>query len=149
MDALDQSIITLLRHNARKSISDIAEKLKVSRATVRSRLDQLEAKGEILGYTVILKTDDIEQPVRGITLIEVERHNADHVIKALGGFSEISAVHTTNGRFDLIAELAATTLTELDKVLRRMRLINGITLSETHLILSTPRSTRARLTAKN
>lgn len=142
MDTLDYALITLLRHNARKSISDIARELKVARATVRSRLEQLESKGEILGYTVILKTHTINQPVRGITLIEVERHNADRVVKALAGFSEILAVHTTHGRFDLIAEFAAGTLHDLDDVLRRMRLINGITVSETHLILSTSHSTR-------
>ena len=67
------------------------------------------------------------------------------MIDALAGFPEVGAVHTTNGRWDLVAEISAQSLTDLDGVLRRLRLIPGITGSETSLLLATPRSTRARL----
>jgi DNA-binding Lrp family transcriptional regulator len=92
----------------------------------------------------MLKSDAAALPVRGIMMIEVEGHSADRVLRALNGFSEISAIHTTNGRWDLIAELGAGTLPDFDAVLRRIRLIQGITSSETTLLLTTPRSTKAR-----
>jgi DNA-binding Lrp family transcriptional regulator len=145
MDDLDNRLITLLRHNARRSISDLAVELGASRATVRARMERLEQTGGILGYTVILRADAVELPVRGIMMIEIEGRVTDRVIAALGGFPEISAIHTTNGRWDLIVELGAATLTDLDHVLRRIRLLPGITASETNLLLSTPRSTKARL----
>ncbi|KQZ93857.1 AsnC family transcriptional regulator [Mesorhizobium sp. Root157] len=145
MDDLDKRLVTLLRHQGRRSISDLAVDLGVSRATVRSRMARLEKSGDIVGYTVILRADAVDQPVRGIMLIEIEGHAADRVIRALGGFSEISQVHTTNGRWDLVIELGTGTLTDLDTVLRKIRLIPGITGSETSLLLATPRSTRAKL----
>ncbi|ODT06279.1 MAG: AsnC family transcriptional regulator [Mesorhizobium sp. SCN 65-20] len=145
MDELDTRLVTLLRHQGRRSISDLAIDLGVSRATVRARMERLEKTGDILGYTVILRADAVDQPVRGIMLIEIEGHAADRVIRALGGFSEVSTIHTTNGRWDLVVELATSTLTDFDGVLRRIRLIPGITGSETSLLLATPRSTRARL----
>lgn len=145
MDELDRKLITLLRHNARRSISDLALDAGVSRATARARLERLEKDGHILGYTVILRADTVEQAVRGIMMIAIEGHVTDRVVKALGGFSEISEIHTTNGRWDLIAEINADTLSDLDNVLRRVRLVAGITNSETNLLLATPRSTRARL----
>lgn len=145
MDELDQKLITLLRHNARRSISDLALDAGVSRATARARLERLEKDGHILGYTVILRADTVDQAVRGIMMIEIEGHVTDRVVKALGGFSEIAEIHTTNGRWDLIAEINADTLSDLDSVLRRVRLVPGITNSETNLLLATPRSTRARL----
>lgn len=145
LDELDQKLITLLRHNARRSISDLALDAGVSRATARARLERLEKDGHILGYTVILRADTVEQAVRGIMMIEIEGHVTERVVKALGGFSEISEIHTTNGRWDLIAEINADTLSDLDSVLRRVRLVPGITNSETNLLLATPRSTRARL----
>ena len=144
MDELDQKIITLLRHNARRSVSDLAIELKVARATVRARMERMEKSGEIIGYAVILKSDATALPVRGIMMIEVEGHVTDRVLRSLNGFSEISAIHTTNGRWDLIAELGAATLPDFDAVLRRIRLIPGITSSETTLLLTTPRSSRAR-----
>jgi DNA-binding Lrp family transcriptional regulator len=145
MDSLDQKLITLLRHSARRSISDLAADLGVSRATARSRMERLEQSGEIIGYTVILRAEAISSAVRGIMMIEIEGHAADRVIRALGGFAEVATIHTTNGRWDLVVELNTATLTEFDAVLRRIRLVPGITGSETSLLLATPRSTKARL----
>lgn len=145
MDELDTRLITLLRHNGRRSISDLAVETGTSRATVRARIEKLEKDGTILGYTVILRADTVELPVRGIMLIEIEGHVTERIIRALGGFPEISEIHTTNGRWDLILELGATSLAEFDGILRRIRQIPGITSSETNLLLSSPRSARARL----
>nr|WP_156600305.1 Lrp/AsnC family transcriptional regulator [Allorhizobium ampelinum] len=145
VDDLDERLVTLLRHNGRRSISDLALETGASRATVRARLERLERENTILGYTVILRADTVDLGVRGIMMIEIQGHVTDKVIRALSGFPEISAVHSTNGRWDLIVELGAATLTDFDSVLRRVRLVPGITNSETSLILSTPRSTRARL----
>ncbi|GGD10685.1 Lrp/AsnC family transcriptional regulator [Aureimonas glaciei] len=145
MDDLDRQLITHLRHNGRRSVSDIALELGVSRATVRARIEKMEERGDIVGYTVILRADAVSLPVRGLTLVEVEGRKADRVVEALAGFPEIGAVHTTNGRWDLVVEISAQNLSDLDAVLRRMRLIDGITASETNLLLATPRSTRARL----
>jgi DNA-binding Lrp family transcriptional regulator len=145
MDDLDGKLITLLRHNARRSISDLAIEIGVSRATVRGRMEKLEENGSIIGYTVILRADAVELPVRGIMMIEIEGRVTDRVISALGALPEISSIHTTNGRWDLIAELGAATLADFDSVLRRIRLMPGITASETNLLLATPRSTKARL----
>ncbi|MGB3417715.1 MAG: Lrp/AsnC family transcriptional regulator [Mesorhizobium sp.] len=143
MDALDQKLIALLRHNARRSVSDLAVDLGVSRATIKTRMERLEKSGDIVGYTVILRADAVDQRIRGVMMIEIEGHAADRVVRALGGFSEVSTIHTTNGRWDLVVELGTSGLTEFDAVLRRIRLIPGITGSETSLLLATPRSTKA------
>ncbi|AWN54812.1 Lrp/AsnC family transcriptional regulator [Methylobacterium sp. 17Sr1-1] len=145
MDALDQNLVTLLRHDCRRPVSELAVLLKVSRATVRARLDRLERDGEIVGYTVVLRTDAMPAAVRAITLVAVEGRKAGDVIDALKGFAEITAVHTTVGTWDIVVEVAAGSLPELDEMLRRVRLVPGVTTSETHLLLSTPRSARARL----
>lgn len=145
MDDQDRRLISILRHDGRRSISDLAAETGLSRATVRARLERLEADGTIIGYTVVLRADAVALPVRGLTMIEVEGRLLDRVIDGLVGFSEIGAIHTTNGRWDLVVELSAESLADLDAVLRRLRLVPGITASETTLLLATPRSTRARL----
>ena len=145
MDEHDQRLISILRHNGRRSISDLAHDVGVSRGTVRARLEKLEAEGAILGYTVVLRADAVSAPVRGLTMIEVEGRMLDPVIDALVGFTEVGEIHTTNGRWDLVVELSAQSLPDLDAVLRRLRLIQGVTASETTLLLATPRSAKARL----
>jgi DNA-binding Lrp family transcriptional regulator len=145
MDDLDQRLLSILRHDGRRAISDIAAELALSRATVRARIERLEQRGDIIGYTVVLRADAVAMPVRGLTMVEVEGRMLDPVVDALVGFPEIGAVHTTNGKWDLILEIAAQSLTDLDGVLRRLRMVPGITASETNLLLATPRSSRARL----
>lgn len=145
MDALDERLITLLRHDARRSISGLADDLGVSRATVRARLERLERSGDIIGYTVILRADAVEQAVRGIMMVAIEGPAKDSVVRSLGGLSAVSAIHSTNGRWDLVVELSAASLTEFDDVLHRIRLLPGISASETSLLLATPRTTRARI----
>jgi DNA-binding Lrp family transcriptional regulator len=145
VDELDERLITLLRHDGRRSVSDLATDLGVSRATARMRLDRLERSGQIVGYTVILRASSVDQPVRGIMMIGIEGQVTDKVIRALSGLAEVSAIHTTNGRWDLIVELGTPTLADLDAVLRRIRLIPGVANSETSLLLATPRSTKPKL----
>lgn len=144
MDSLDQQIIDSLRRNGRASVSDLAARFGVTRTTVRTRMEKLEAAGEILGYTVILRNDEYALPVRGIMLIKIAGSGTDKIIARLNGLPEVSAIHTTNGAWDLIIELGTDTLSSLDDVLRRIRLIDGISASETNLYLTTKRSTRRR-----
>jgi DNA-binding Lrp family transcriptional regulator len=96
--------------------------------------------GEIIGYTVVLRADAVDQRIRGIMLVEIEGHAADRVIRALGGLPEVSNIHTTNGRWDLVVELGTASLPHFDAVLRRIRLIAGKMGSETCLLLATPRT---------
>ncbi|MFC4271228.1 AsnC family transcriptional regulator [Sneathiella chungangensis] len=142
MDKTDQKLIAALRQNARASVSELAMSLGLSRATVRTRMDKLIEEEEIIGFTVVLKEDLAEFPVRGITLIEIEGKGNERIISRLRGFPEIQAIHSTNGRWDLIVEFGAETLADLDKVLRQLRLIDGINASETNLYLATHRTSR-------
>ncbi|MDP1159818.1 Lrp/AsnC family transcriptional regulator, partial [Klebsiella variicola] len=53
----DRDLITLLRENARASTAELARRLGVSRTTVQSRIERLEARGIIIGYGVRLAPD--------------------------------------------------------------------------------------------
>ena len=144
MKDIDQKLISALRRNARASVSDLALELKVSRATVRARMQRLSETGQILGFTVVLKGDTFELPVRGITLIEIEGKGKEQIISRLSGFPEIQVIHSTSGRWDLIVEFGTETLTALDDVLGRIRLIDGISTSETSLFLATNRCSKVK-----
>jgi DNA-binding Lrp family transcriptional regulator len=137
MDDVDRRLIALLRTNARTSVASLAKSLRVSRGTVQNRMARLEADGTIVGYTLRLKPDVEEQRIRALMTIAVEGNQVDAVIKALRGDPAISALHSTNGRWDIVAELRADSLEAFDRVLARIRLLEGISQSETSLLLST------------
>ncbi len=97
MDALDERLVTLLRHDARRSVSDLAVDLGVSRATVRARMERLERSGEIIGYTVVLRADAVDQRIRGIMLIEIEGHAADRVVRSSGMRTDVNRPDRSRG----------------------------------------------------
>ena len=138
-DRTDQRLIALLRQNARLPIAALAEKLGVSRGTVNNRLAKLEKSGVIVGYTVRLRPDAQPNEIRAWMGIEVEGNQTREVIANLLGEPGIGALHDTNGRWDLLAELRATTMAELSQVLERIRLLKGIRGTETSIHLATYR----------
>ena len=137
MDDTDRQLIALLRDNARMPVVALAQKLRVARATVQNRIAKLENDGTIVGYTVRLKPEAEAHRIRAIMSIGIEGHRAERVSRVLRGHSNVVALHSTNGRWDLMAELRADTLEAFDKVLNAIRLIEGISSTETSILLST------------
>ncbi|NHQ75196.1 Lrp/AsnC family transcriptional regulator [Roseovarius gahaiensis] len=137
MDETDRKLISALRHDARASLSDLATRLGVSRSTVRGRMERLKQSGEIVGFSVVLRGDTARDPVRGLMMIGIEGRGADRIIRQLNGLSAVRAVHTTNGRWDLIVEIGTDTLEALDATLAQIRKFDGISSSETSLLLNT------------
>jgi DNA-binding Lrp family transcriptional regulator len=137
MDDLDRRIVALLRQNARAGLSEMAGRLGVSRATVRARIERMQREGRIIGFTVVTKGEIARAPVRGLMMLGIEGRGADRIIRQLRGFPEVTAIHTTNGRWDLIVEIGTETLEELDRVLAGIRRLDGVSTSETNLLLAT------------
>jgi DNA-binding Lrp family transcriptional regulator len=137
MDDTDRQLIGLLRDDGRASVASLAKRLRVARGTVQNRMARLAADGMIVGYTVRLKPQAEEQRIRGLMLVAVDGNRAGEVLKALRGDPAVSALHTTNGRWDIVAEVRADSLQEFDRVLARIRLLEGISNTETNLLLST------------
>lgn len=137
MDDVDRKLVSLLRDNARTPVVTLARKLHVARATVQNRIARLEAAGTIVGYTVRLKPEAESHRIRAMMSIEVTGNHGDEVRRQLRGHPNVVALHTTNGRWDLIAELRADTLEKFDAVLNAVRSIKGIANSETSILLST------------
>lgn len=135
-DDLDRQLIAILREDGRAPISKLSEILGVSRATVHSRLDRLIASGAVLGFTIRAREDHGAGTVRAIMMIEVRGRSTTAVIRHLRGLPELRQLHSTNGKWDLIAELTAESLTGFDRLLREVRGVDGITNSETSILLS-------------
>lgn len=142
MDDTDHRLIAELRRDGRAAFSDLAERLGISRATVRVRMERLAARGEIVGFTVLTRSDATAAPVRGLMMIGIEGRGAERIMARLSGLPAVQAVHSTNGKWDLITEIGAQTLAELDEVIFRIRNLDGVMTSETNLLLTTRRAGR-------
>lgn len=137
MDDIDRRLIALLRNDARSTVAALAKALGVARGTVQNRMARLAADGTIAGYTVRLKPQVEEHPIRAFMTIAVEGNRIESVLRELRGDPAVGALHSTNGRWDIVAELRADSLESFDRVLGRIRQLDGIAHTETSLLLST------------
>lgn len=136
LDALDLRLISALRADAREPVAALARRLGVTRATVHSRITRLVETGTIVGFSARVREDRDPDSIRAVALIEVEGRSTDEAILALRGFPEVHALHTTNGGWDLVAELRTDSLSSFDRVLAQIRSVEGVVNSETSLLLS-------------
>jgi DNA-binding Lrp family transcriptional regulator len=137
MDTLDQQLLGLLRTDGRATVAKLAHKLGVSRGTITNRIARLENEGVITGYTVRLRPDAHPEEITAWMSITVEGNQTRKVISVLLGEPGVAALHDTNGRWDMLAELRVSSIGEMAEVLDRVRLIKGIASTETSMHLKT------------
>jgi len=135
LDRIDLQLISLLRSNARMPVVELARRLQVSRATVQNRMTRLEKDKVLLGYTVKLRNEVEELPVRALMSLVAENKKEAIVIRSLRGHPNVRVVHHTAGRWDLIAEIAADSLASFNQIVGELRLIDGVSATETSLLL--------------
>lgn len=137
VDDLDRRLIALLRADSRTPAASLAKALKVSRGTVQNRIDRLVQRGMIQGFTIKTRPEMEAGRVRAVMTIAVEGERSGAVVQGLKGFPEVAAVHTTNGRWDLVAELDVESLAAFSRTLDEIRRIEGIASTETSILLAT------------
>ena len=136
MNDLDAGILALLKRNARMSVTQMSHELGVSRVTIDAHIKKMEASGVITGYTVTLGIEEFRHNVSGWILLNVDANLEESAIDRLIDMPEISRLFTTNGRWDLTAEIQTSTLEAFDSAISRLRQIPGIKETDTSLLLS-------------
>ena len=136
MNNLDSQIIALLKRNARMSVTQMAQELAVSRVTIDTHIKKMEQSGVITGYTVKLGTEEFRHKVSGWILISVTANEEERAIEQLVNMPEITRLHTTNGKWDLAAEIQVLSLENFDSTISRLRQVKGIMDTDTSLLLS-------------
>jgi len=137
LDPSDTALISLLRKDSRMSISALSEALTLSRATVKARLDRLIATGAIERFTIETSAAHDAALVRAIMMIQLAGGMSRAVIRTIRAMPQVARLHSTNGAWDLVAELECGSLRDFDKALRAIREVNGVQNSESCLLLDT------------
>ncbi|MBS0126105.1 Lrp/AsnC family transcriptional regulator [Thetidibacter halocola] len=136
IDDTDRALIACLAENARLPVADLARRLGIARSTVQARLERLEARGHIAGYT-LKRGPGLRPALRATVLISIEPRSGPEVLARLKAMPMVESVHTTSGRVDLIVTLSADTTEQLDETLDRIGAVRGVRSSESLIHLST------------
>lgn len=135
MDDLDRRLIAELRINARASVPKLAQLLGVAAGTVKTRMDRLTEQGVIAGFTVRLRDDAADGTIRGVMMIELSGKNVKAMVATLRKNLGFEALHTTNGQWDLIAEIQVPSLPDFHQTVTTIRAMEGVAKTESYLFL--------------
>lgn len=136
LDRLDQELIAQLRVDGRASVSKLSTLFGVSRATIQSRIDRLVESGDILGFTIRVKEELEQGQISAIMMLAISDKSTAQIVQRLKGIPNIIKIHTTNGAWDMVLHIVSSSLSEFDQVLQRVRLVEGVSTSETSILLS-------------
>ncbi|NBJ11115.1 Lrp/AsnC family transcriptional regulator [Microvirga arsenatis] len=130
LDRLDEDLLLLLADNARRPAADMARKLRISRATVQSRIERLVDLGIIRRFTVELGTGEAERLIEAFVLVRLTAKDSAPTINAIRRMEAVTSIHTLSGRFDLIVDIRVRTMSELDTVLLAIRKLPDVVETE-------------------
>ncbi len=137
LDAIDRMLLNLLRENARTSTAELARKLHLSRTTVQSRIERLERNHVVAGYTIKVPDEMEAALVKTFVLITLAPKRNAAIESALRRIPEVRTLHSVSGPFDLLAIVTADSIGELDAVIDRIGLLDGVERTTSAIVLST------------
>ncbi|MFQ3191978.1 MAG: DNA-binding Lrp family transcriptional regulator [Paraglaciecola sp.] len=133
----DEELISILRCNARASVSDIARSLDVSRTAIQNRINKLENKGIIKSYSVELG-DIYKNQLTSINVsLKVKPNLRKNVGIALRKIHQISTIYSISGEFDLLMIIEVQTLQDLSAILEVICNLDGVERTNSSIILDT------------
>jgi len=138
MDEIDHRIVALLRENARRSFQDIGEHVSLSAPAVKRRVDRLEARGVIRGYSANVDPSAIGWNTHAFVELFCEgRMSGEEVSAAVSEHPEVEAAYTIAGAPSAILHVRASDTQHLEQALERIRETKGVVRTQTQVVLST------------
>jgi len=133
----DEELISILRCNARASVSDIARSLNVSRTAIQNRINKLENKGIIKSYSIELGKEYKNQLTSINVSLKVKPNLRKNVGIALRKIHQISTIYSISGEFDLLMIIEVQTLQDLSAILEIICNLDGVERTNSSIILDT------------
>ena len=132
----DQDLLKLLQENSRRTVSDIAKKMGLSRATVQQRMERLERTGVIQGYTIKINPVLERQNVSAYVMISVVPKKNSSIVNQLFKIPQMEMLCTISGQYDMIAKITEATTEALDQTLDKIANLDGVEKTLSHIVLS-------------
>ena len=137
LDQRDQQLLALLRVNSRASTSALARELGISRSTVQDRINRLERRKIIAGYTVRYHSDFGGRMLNAHVMIQVNPKKSRQIEDALSAIAAVKTLQTVSGIYDLVTTVETATTEQMDSVLDQIGDLPGVEKTTTSIVLTT------------
>lgn len=134
------SLLKLLRENARLTVPQMARMLGVPEAEVTARIQAFEAEQVILGYRAVLNEEKLGlEAVRAVIEVRItpEREGGfNRVAERIAKYAEVRSCFLMSGAYDLLVEVEGASLREVASfVSEKLATIQGVLSTATHFML--------------
>ena len=136
MDDVDMGILRTLRDDGRITLTELADRVHVSRTNVHGRISKLHDRGVIGGYTARIDSTKVGLPVAALVLIGVDLPQLDTLRSRLDSMSSVEHWGLTMGAYDGFIVARVASVEELRRLLvDELRTMPGITRTESVLMI--------------
>src|SRR3954449_6829238 len=143
IDSVDRALIEALSDDARMSLTDLADRINVSRSTAYTRLQRLRDEHVITGFTASIDPQALGLGVAALVFIDIEQHDWRSLRTELAAIPGVEYLAMCAGRFDLMLIARAESIPALrDVLLEQIQRIPGVRSTETVVILDEVHATR-------
>jgi DNA-binding Lrp family transcriptional regulator len=136
IDELDARLIRALNETPRAGVMELARQLGVARGTIQARLEKLQRRGVITGFSPDLDLRALGYTVLAFVSIEISQARLEDVIEHLRQIPEVLEAHATTGQGDLHCRVVARTNEHLQDVINSILRLNGIVRTTTQIALT-------------
>jgi len=137
LDRKDWKIVKILQENGRASYSEISKKIGMSEAAVYSRVQKLLKLGIIKKIQAVVDAEKVGYVVTAFISITVQPAKYERVLKNLSAIPEVLEVHDVTGEHYCLVKVRARSNEELAEILDRIGGLDGVTSTETKIVLRT------------
>lgn len=137
-DATDLRILDLLQENCKQPLAQIGEKVGLTASTVMERIHKLEQAGIIVGYSAQVDARRLGKDVCAFIGVSISHPKGIGVFeREISPMDEVLDCHHVTGGHTLLLKVKTEDTQTLEQLLERMRSIDGVTRTETMVVLST------------
>lgn len=137
LDRTDREILTQLQRNARKSFKKIGEEIGVSEATVFVRVKKLREKGVLKGFRAVVDPVAVGKTLTAIVLVRAHPQAFSGMLDALKKLDDVYEIYDVTGEYYSILKIRTSGTDELSKIMDGIGTIEGITGTESIIVLRT------------
>lgn len=138
LDEINVKILNCLRENSRENASVISEKVGLSVSAVIERIKKLEVNELIKKYTVVLDKNKIGRDVTALMQVTLDHPKyTENFISKVKSNNDVLECHYLAGNYDFLIKICTNSTESLEKILNKIKAIEGVSKTTTMIVLST------------
>lgn len=136
IDHVDRRILDLLIEDGRRTVRDIAKEVSLSPSPIRRRIERLERRGVIAGYTALVDESQLGETIEAFAELRFTGSTkVEEITASAKDIPEVIAIYTVAGDPDAIVHFRVSSLQHLHRLIDQVRRDGNVIGTKTLMVL--------------